>query len=198
MTEIVKCHICGQKADKDFIIIGPNPENEEEVIYVHKGCLNDNASEVTCIICDKKFKMITPGHLTKHNTTVREYKLRYGPVVSEKQQQRLAAQSRTTRGGDAAELRVQLYGALETIESRDETIEQLNEQIEELREHGSVVEYGNLPVATMENRSGGVVFTMEEIEQIGAVALREMVKLKFGRHESRKEQNIEKLRSLIE
>lgn len=189
---IVKCNLCGQKVIKEHAAVVSDPNNDDEPTYSHEGCVVDNTEEVTCMICNKRFKMITPGHLSKHDTTVREYKLRYGPVVSESQTNRLRALAQV-RGGDEqlqaqiVELKTQLETARTTIENNIRTIEQMDEP-------DQITGWD----ANTGPRTRGVVFTMEEIKNIGAVALREMVKCKFGRHESKKSQNIGKLGSLVE
>jgi len=43
-----------------------------------------------CKICNKEFKMITGKHLRKHNISASEYKLKYGPLVSEEYSQRIS------------------------------------------------------------------------------------------------------------
>ena len=208
MTEIIKCSKCGQKVYKDWAEIENNTIITEEVLssdedaqFFHKGCKLDNTEQVTCMICNEKFKMITPGHLTKHNVSIRDYKLRYGPVVSESQRSRLAGQSRVNHVTDDI-LRAQLEAALETIESNSSTIEELTESLDSrpsiTDSLDEAARSAGIEVVNTGPRTVGVVFTIEEIEQIGAVALREMVKSKFGRFESRKCQNIDKLRSLIE
>jgi len=80
-------------------MIHPDFVVEQDGNFYHQACLLNYEDFVKCQICGQEFNIITAGHLRKHEISMREYRERYGNVVSQRYAQVLARSSRMKRSG---------------------------------------------------------------------------------------------------
>ena len=185
---MTNCFECRYEIDPMFLV-------EDEGMPYHRACLEiDNTEKVICQICQEGYKIISKGHVEKHDLNMYEYRVKYGRVTSKEYNQVLSRSSRMKKTVSSIEWKT--FGQWEANgngsnlqEYKDDLKRKLEEIIPQNVLNQDVLDF----IEThQERREAGLFINRETLGLLQVVALRELVNKLVDRTITAKSTGIDK------